>query len=369
MMYMTDDNGGFNFAGLTTGHDYTVTPQLDRAALNGVSTFDLVLISKHILGLQSLTSPYKMIAADVNNSKSITTLDLIQLRKLILNIDEEFSNNTSWRFVDASYSFRNPANPFAESFPEVKNINNLTGEEAANFVAVKVGDVNGNANVAEVRSLAGTFNMNVAEQELKAGNEYTIDINAEDLSTVAGYQFTLNVANAEIVDVVSGIASEEHFGVFAKEGVITTSWNGEAETEGTLFSLVVRATADTKVSDVLTVNSRYTAAEAYNTADEVLGVALNVNGATATAANELFQNNPNPFKGETVIGFNLIDASEATITVQDVTGRILKVVEGDFAAGYNQVRLTATDLPSTGVFYYTLEAGEYTATKKMIVVE
>jgi hypothetical protein len=45
------------------------------------------------------------------------------------------------------------------------------------------------------------------------------------------------------------------------------------------------------------------------------------------------------------------------------------VVEGDFAAGYNQVRLTATDLPSTGVFYYTLQAGEYTATKKMIVVE
>ena len=368
MMYMTDDNGGFNFAGLQLGHDYTVTPQLDRAALNGVSTFDLVLISKHILGVQQLTSPYKMIAADVNNSKSITTLDLIQLRKLILNIDEEFSNNTSWRFVDASYSFRNPANPFAESFPEVKNFNDLTGEEIADFVAIKVGDVNGNANVAEVRSLAGTFNMNVAEQEMKAGNEYTIDINAEDLTTVAGYQFTLNVANAEIVDVVSGIASEEHFGVFAKEGVITTSWNGEA-TEGTLFSVVVRATADTKVSEVLTVSSRYTAAEAYNTADEVLGVALNVNGATATAANELFQNNPNPFKGETVIGFNLIDASEATITVQDVTGRILKVVEGDFAAGYNQVRLTSTDLPSTGVFYYTLEAGEYTATKKMIVVE
>jgi hypothetical protein len=45
------------------------------------------------------------------------------------------------------------------------------------------------------------------------------------------------------------------------------------------------------------------------------------------------------------------------------------VVEGDFAAGYNQVRLTSTDLPSTGVFYYTLQAGEYTATKKMIIVE
>ena len=368
MMLMTDGTGNYSFGALQPGNDYSLTPQKDDGPLNGVSTFDLVLISKHILGIQPLTSPYKMIAADINSSGTITTLDLIQLRKMILNITTEFPNNASWRFVDASYSFVDLANPFAESFPEVKNINNLEGEEIADFVAIKVGDVNGNANVAEVRSLAGTFNMNVAEQELKAGNEYTIDINAEDLTTVAGYQFTMNVANAEIVDVVSGIASEENFGVFAKEGVITASWNGEA-TEGTLFSVVVRATADTKVSEVLTVSSRYTAAEAYNTADEVLGVALNVNGATAIAANELFQNNPNPFKGETVIGFNLIDASEATITVQDVTGRILKVVEGDFAAGYNQVRLTASDLPSTGVFYYTLEAGEYTATKKMIVVE
>lgn len=368
MMYMTDANGSFDFAGLQMGHDYTVTPQLDRHALNGVSTFDLVLISKHILGVDALDSPYKVIAADVNNSKSVSTLDLIHLRKLILNIDTEFSNNTSWRFVDASYNFNNPANPLAESFAEVKNINNLDGEEEVDFVAIKVGDVNGSANVAEVRSLAGTFHLNVAEQALKAGNEYTIDIDAADLNAVQGYQFTMNVVNAEIVDVVAGIASEENFGVFAKEGVITTSWNGEA-TAGTLFSVVVRATADVNVSEVLSVGSRYTAAEAYNTADEVMGVALNINGTEATAANALFQNNPNPFQGETVIGFNLIDASEATITLQDVTGRILKVVEGDFNAGYNQVRLTATDLPSTGVFYYTLEAGEFTATKKMIVVE
>ena len=368
LMYRTDEMGGYAFNGLKEDFDFTVTPHLDRNPLNGVSTFDLVLISKHILGVQPLNSPYKMIAADVNNSKSVTTLDLIQLRKLILNIDTEFSNNTSWRFVDASYNFNNPANPLAESFPEVKNINNLNGAELADFVAIKVGDVNGNANVAEVRSLAGTFALNVAEQELKAGNEYTIDVTADDLADVAGYQFTLNVANAEIVDLVYGIASEEHFGVFAKEGVITTSWNGEAG-EGVLFSVVVRATEDTKVSDVLSISSRYTAAEAYNTNDELLGVALNIDGAVAEASNELFQNNPNPFKGETVIGFNLIDATEATITVQDVAGRILKVVEGDFAKGYNQVRLSATDLPSTGVFYYTLQAGDFTATKKMIIVE
>lgn len=52
----------------------------DNDPLNGVSTYDLSLITKHILGLAPFSSPYKLIAADVNNSRSVTTLDVIQLR-------------------------------------------------------------------------------------------------------------------------------------------------------------------------------------------------------------------------------------------------------------------------------------------------
>ncbi|MFM7090992.1 MAG: hypothetical protein ACKOZZ_09315, partial [Bacteroidota bacterium] len=141
----TGVNGRYVFQNLNNGMDYTVTPSLNKGFLNGVSTYDLILISKHILGNQPLNTPYKLIAADVNNSKSITTLDMIQLRKLILNIDAAFPSNSSWRFVDAAYTFPNAANPWSSSFPEVKNVNDLTGSMSANFVAIKVGDVNGNA--------------------------------------------------------------------------------------------------------------------------------------------------------------------------------------------------------------------------------
>mgnify|MGYP000727113042 CR=1 FL=1 len=61
---------------------------------------DLVLISKHILNVERLDSPYKMIAADVNNSQTITTLDLIQLRKLILGKIDKLPESSSWRFFD-----------------------------------------------------------------------------------------------------------------------------------------------------------------------------------------------------------------------------------------------------------------------------
>ena len=376
----TGADGAYGFfEGLEEGDDVTVTPFLDSDYLNGVSTFDLVLISKHILQIEPLNSPYKMIAADVNNSLSITTLDLIQLRKLILSVDTEFANNTSWRFVDAAYVFPDPTNPWAETFPEVININDLPedGILDANIVGVKIGDVNGsvqsNLLMVDDRDFAGVFSFDVADQELKAGNEYTVEFTAADIADIQGYQFTLNYDKSalELVDIVEGVATEENFGLrFVDEGVITTSWNGEATANDVLFSLVFRANANANLSDMIAVSSRYTQAEAYNTGDETLDVAINFSsGAVAQAGFELYQNTPNPFKGETVIGFNMADAAQATITIHDVTGKALKLIRGEFAKGYNQVTVNSSELPAVGVLYYTLQSADFTATKKMIIVE
>jgi hypothetical protein len=370
----TTANGGYSFVSLAKNGDFTVTPLLDKNHLNGVSTFDLVVIQKHILGVATLNSPYKMIAADVNNSKSITTLDLIALRKLILNIDKSFQNNTSWRFVDATYQFPTASNPWAAAFPEVVSINDMAASSTANFVAIKVGDVNASATVssataAEVRT-AGTLDINAADAALKAGQEYSVEFNAADLKNVQGYQFALNLdkSKVELVDIVYGVAKAENFGVFANEGIITTSWNqaGSAK-QGALFTLVLRAKADAQLSNSLSLN-RVVSAEAYSNNDQ-LDLALKFNAAAVANGFELKQNTPNPFNGETVINFNLPKATAATLTISDVTGRILKSVRATYAKGLNQVTLKASDLNASGVLYYTLEADDFTATKKMIIVE
>jgi hypothetical protein len=375
----TTNTGEYAFADLVEGYDYTITPQLDEGYLNGVSTFDLVLISQHILGVTPLNSPYKMIAADVNNSESVTTLDLIQLRKLILSIDTEFANNTSWRFVESDYVFPNPANPWVEEFPEVININNLpaTGLAGADFVAVKIGDVNLDAETndlvdVEGRTLNGALAFEVAETALKAGDEYTVAFTAADIAAISGYQATLtfNTSAVELVDIISGIATEEHFGLtYVDEGLITTSWNGKA-TEGVMFSLVFRASTDAQLSEVLGVSSRITKAEAYDNNGEYMDVNIEfTNGTVASAGFELYQNTPNPFNGETMIGFNLPAAATATLTINDVTGKVLKLIRVDGVKGFNSVVVNAKDLPASGVLYYTVECDNFTATKKMVIVE
>jgi large repetitive protein len=143
----TNLNGAYSFVGLPRGKSVLLEPKLDKNPLNGVSTFDLLLIQKHILGIQALNSPYKMIAADVNNSKTISTADLIQLRKLILNLNSNFPNNTSWRFVHAAFKFPKPENPWATQFAESIFVKEFNGGLPGNFIAIKIGDINSSAKV------------------------------------------------------------------------------------------------------------------------------------------------------------------------------------------------------------------------------
>ncbi|GEM_PF-1199913 len=149
----TDANGNYYFGGIVIGDDYQITPAKDTFPLNGVTTFDLVTIRRHILLIDLLGSPHKMIAADVNKSGSITTFDLVEISKLILLIHPAFPNNKSWRFVDAAYTFPNPQNPFGAPFPESRNVNDvLTAQLNINFVGIKVGDVNNSASTSPIVS-------------------------------------------------------------------------------------------------------------------------------------------------------------------------------------------------------------------------
>lgn len=123
---------------------YTVTPMKDDNPMNGVSTFDLALMSKHIIGVEPFDSPFKIIAADVNKSNTLTSFDIVELRKLILGVYTDFPENTSWRFIDDSFVFTDPANPFIDiPFPESVTLPvSISNPGEAGFIAIKIGDVN-----------------------------------------------------------------------------------------------------------------------------------------------------------------------------------------------------------------------------------
>ncbi|MBK8492613.1 MAG: T9SS type A sorting domain-containing protein [Saprospirales bacterium] len=380
---ITGLDGLYDFS-IVAGNDYTVTPMLDENAANGVTTYDMVLITRHILNVQLLDSPYKIIAADANNSGTVSTLDLVAIRKVILVIEENFPNNTSWRFVDKDYLFPNMTNPWADpnGFPEVINYNNLQNSDLeADFVAIKVGDVNGSAATnllgsAEDRTMMGDLVFHTKDMDLKAGKTYEVPFYGDD-QEVSGYQFTMELGEGiELMHIGEGLTSEENFG-FAKlnDGALTTSWNEanvrQLGSEEVLFTLVIKAKENTTLSKELSVSSRYTVAEAYPDSYRGDGQLLNVQlsfGNELANGFELYQNIPNPFTGVTRIGFRLPEATTATLTIMDASGRVLRVLDGEFGSGYNE--MTVSDFAgATGVLYYQLETPTNTATRKMVILE
>ncbi|MBL0101774.1 MAG: T9SS type A sorting domain-containing protein [Saprospiraceae bacterium] len=81
------------------------------------------------------------------------------------------------------------------------------------------------------------------------------------------------------------------------------------------------------------------------------------------------QNEPNPFKGQTTVSFVMPEAATATLSVYDVTGKVVTVRNIDANKGLNSEIFTREQLGATGVLYYTLKSGDFTATKKMIIIE
>jgi len=374
---ITVGDGFYEFRNIPLGSDISITPFHDVNHLNGVSTFDLVLISKHILGVQELDSPFKLIAADANNNRSVTTIDVILSRQLILGITNSFENNTSWRFFDAEQTFSNPSNPWADDLKEIVSINDIESDRTTiDFTAVKVGDVNGNAVVNAFSSIDersnGKFAFNVEDINMTAGNTYDVEFTAQDIARIEGYQGTFTFGESiELVDITYGAAKEGNFGTtFAQEGLLTTSWNDEATADDVLFTLVVRANAAAQLSEQLGLSSRITPSEAYNDEGDKLDLAINFStGKVQEVAFELYQNQPNPFQGETVIGYNLPASAQVTFTVSDVAGRTLKMIRTEGVKGYNNIILNSKDLPAAGVLYYTVSTDDYTATKKMIIAQ
>ena len=83
----------------------------------------------------------------------------------------------------------------------------------------------------------------------------------------------------------------------------------------------------------------------------------------------LYQNQPNPFRAETSIGFELPELTEATLRIYDVTGKMIYSLTRDFDKGYNEVSISNSDIGAVGLLYYELATANNTARRKMIILE
>ncbi len=378
----TDEDGSFAFTNLADIYNYSIKASREGDDINGLTTLDIVYIQKHLLGIKELNNPYKLIAADINNSGNISASDILELRKMILGEYSSFNNNRSWKFVPKNYQFENADNPF--DFDQVLKLEKLTKDENIGFTGIKIGDINNSAITSDDQ----LENRNQDEITLIAenikftkGQEIEIPVYEINHEGIIGTQFTLkyNTSNLEFKHISSGLLSINKANInssFKDKGLVTVSWNSSefinTNNHSPLFKLVFVAKSNGSAKANIDLNSEITNAEIYTNGNYGIKenkLELEFRSSVDTNIFSVEQNVPNPFSETTNIGFEIPEPQSVTISIYDIAGKIVYHKTQEFDEGYNEIEINKKDINTTGLLYYKIEAGQYSAMKKMILIK
>ena len=379
--YMTPDNGEYTFEGINEENDYQVKVDRDKNDMEGVSTLDLVMIQRHILGLSELDSPYKLIASDIDNNESISAADLLALRKMILGIDLTFPDNESWRFVSMDSEMQDMDNPWP--FSEDLIVGNAPIQDVeADFIGVKIGDVNNSVdnlmgeNAIESRS-DKSFGIITKDQNVQRDDEIYVDFISNSYTSLEALQMTIewDKESMNFVDIIPiGLQIEESFinKEMIDDGVITIAWSSvesKSLQEGTpIFQLIFEGNKSFNLSDNLEISSKVTKALAYDENDIEHELDLRfVEGEKEGLM--LFQNKPNPFVSETVVEFALPEDMEVTFKVFNGAGSLIFENTLWYTAGKNTFKLSEQLGNHRGLLFLKMDTAEYSDVKRMIRIE
>ena len=388
---LSDNQGRYAFDDLPTGQQYVIAPTQGPLndpshPLSGLSTFDLILFHQHILGTYSVQNPYTLLALDLNVSSSITVLDILLLRRRIFAIEMEIFNQPNvWYFIPADYVFPVPSNPWFETFPQSITIDDLPHDSLfqQDFIAVERGNLCHCPPYwlaepeLEVRHMPGhALSLRVEDRQIAPGERFTVEFRSDDLAQMVGFQFVLGFdpADLTLAGIEYHLLREQDFGTtYAAEGKLYALWYDPAPdaalpTGEVLFRLHFEAGRGGQLRDMLRFEAGPLKAEAYDRELNRYRLSLRFEEPPAPRF-ELYPNAPNPVHDYTNISFFLPEPCEVRLSISDAQGRVLKVLKpGILEQGFNTVPIPTADLPA-GVLFYTLNAGNYAATGKMLVVK
>lgn len=374
-MTQSANDGSYVFNNNALFQDFRLNAVYDDELLNGVTTLDLVLIQKHILGGDLLDSPFKVIAADADGSQSVSVSDIIVFRNLIVGNIDRLPNNDSWIIIPADQSFADTLSPWP--LLEDINISNLeVSLSDQDFIAIKIGDVNDNASAqgfgrTDIRTSEEPVEFRMTDRYLNRGESATIEVSVSQAKHLLGFQLSLEheglVYNSSGSEVLSWGGSNLNNQATSTR----VSWSDirAISDEQSLFYMDFTATESGMLSEMLRLSHNDIASEAYQ------GLELTIHDVTLIfeePRSDLFtvhQNQPNPFADNTVIKLSVPSAGMVETTVFDISGKVLYRESDVLSRGDHSIVLRADDLGSSGIMYYQLMYDDQIETRKMILLK
>jgi hypothetical protein len=405
----SDDNGIYVSCDLPKNGSINIRPTKNTNYTEGVTTFDISLISRHLLGYSPFSDPFQILAADVDNSGDIDGTDMLLLRRLILRIINTVPAG-SWRFVP-QYFLNQPSflsafksNPFSATSSQgncyscgnsyMDNISlDLTPVSSQTFGAwsfqpFKVGDINycetqySNVTSPTTEDPVGLSSARVANNQyhistnrtisMRRVEEKTIVLKAKTVASVTALQIGLRFLKDKfsINEIEKGdFNSANDVFDFNKEdkGELRALWfNKRGHTKnirvGTVL-LKAKVKANANIDDILAVlnlDDQILKTEFYDESGNLVPIDLewtdddnNAGGNNSLLVNAY----PNPFRNEISLDIDSPVAGSATITLSNVITRQSIVLTQQLVRGANVVNISNTTNLSPGMLTYSITVG------------
>lgn len=184
-------------------------------------------------------------------------------------------------------------------------------------------------------------------------------------SDAEGYTVTATNrrTNATVTDVVRRSYFAATFGDLALNPVVHAGDVIEIQVADSAGHLIAQPTTRTITPEML----------------ETAFISVTLDVAPGPTTTLLLQNYPNPFNPETWIPYQLSEASPVTVNIYDVTGKVVRSLrlgyqEAGFYHGRSQAaywdgRNNQNEQVASGIYFYQIEAGEFSATRRMLIVK
>jgi thiol-disulfide isomerase/thioredoxin len=322
---------------------FTVNPSKEDNVTNGVNAFDLVLVSRHILGIDTFRCPWQFIAADMNNTGSVSAADIVAGRKVLLGIDKNF-NGGSWRFLGA----RNSENGQCIDFKGVK-IGDLSTLECPSFRNETPEDRSGT-----------TFWLESEDLFFETGQRIWVVLRSARPVSLSGLQmqFNFDPRALEIESVeAAGLPGFGRDFYRVENGELKMLWYGaqdlELNSERELFVFYLKAFRNGRLSKSLFLsNPENTTLEVYEAGRKAAPIELKWSGFSEKQFVELI---PNPASGVFVLAKHFESPKPVLFQMFDAQGRLISEKALSAAKGLNRFSLEKPAGTTAGPYFIRLD--------------
>ena len=361
---VTDEAGNYYYERGKTEMSYQLNANKNDDTSNGLSTLDLILMQRHILGIEKFDEKYKHIAADVNKSNSITVTDMVEIRKIILGLQSKFKHNESWRFLDKVHFFSNPYKWNIKDYIDINpsNINVMN----ADLLGIKIGDIDGDASFNRNSELI-KLRMNTVFDK-KTGYT-TYEFSPEEDISCFGLQMQMDLQQNRLIEYHSDFFNDKNGLISLLNNSLLISANDASLTNIRKGQILFKIIVESENGNILRINNESFISEIYDNNLRPRKIEL------STPVENSSQNlsvlvSPNPSSDKFIFTVYSAIIQNINLKIYDTSSKMVHSKNINLSIGENKIELDGkSEFQNSGLYIYSFETNEYQTKGRLILIK